>query len=705
VARTRSPVLIPVLAVLVGTLSACPPPPATDATDGTDDTDVDTDTDSDTEPLPDTVERTVRVTLDGEPAPDTVVVQGGIDVLHRTDADGRVTLDVDLTLHGEWVLIASHPDARQNWVEVEPSESGEVLIPLESYDASDNPDYAFRDPGTPTRRDTTNQCAHCHRALNDDWWDSPHRSSASNPHVQELYAGTVAADTQADCEALGGTWAEGLEPGTASSTQRCYLGAGTLPELDPSCAPNCDGRTEATGQCADCHAPGIDGQLGGRDLLQATSYAYEGGVHCDVCHKTDRVFPQDPAPGVAGKLIVTRPSEPDEFPSAGPFVPMQFGPHHDSPNPLMGSVQRDHFQSGQICAGCHQHDQAVLVPGQSLDEARWPGGTLPIHSTYTEWKQGPFGDTVPCNGCHMPPAPQQLNGANLQDFLDVLEPGVTGGWIRPPGAVRHHSWVGPRTDSSRMLQLAAAVDLHVRRDEDLLTVDATVQNVGAGHRIPTGEPGRQLVLHVLATCDGTVQEPVGGDAIPPWVGAIRTRGASADWSDWPEAQVGDTVRVLSRAGWRSEDPGYGPFGDGTFVGAALGNARWHVVGVRTVTDVTEGVVSFDAPLPEGDLAVHGPPLGAPQGQAGPAAGAPGHAFARVLTDADGTPGVPHHRAVDVQLDNRLAPYESVSTSHSFRVTCEAPEVAAWLTWRAQPWWLATDKHWSNPEEVMVEVRR
>ena len=59
----------------------------------------------------------------------------------------------------------------------------------------------------------------------------------------------------------------------------------------------------------------------------------------------------------------------------------------------------------------------------------------------------------------------------------------------------------------------------------------------------------------------------------------------------------------------------------------------------------------------------------------------------------------------MQLDNRLAPYESVTTNHEFQADCEAPVARAWLGWRAQPWWLAREKSWSNPEKIMVEVSR
>ena len=88
---------------------------------------------------------------------------------------------------------------------------------------------------------------------------------------------------------------------------RCRRRARLCSGENPGCAgPDC-GAT-AFGGCADCHAPGIDGALGGRDLRDATGRALDYGVHCDVCHRVDRVDLDAPA-GVAGRLGLHRPSE------------------------------------------------------------------------------------------------------------------------------------------------------------------------------------------------------------------------------------------------------------------------------------------------------------------------------------------------------------------------------------------------------------
>ncbi|MEL6182814.1 MAG: hypothetical protein AAFS10_27920, partial [Myxococcota bacterium] len=345
---------------------------------------------------PDMIE--VQVTLDGEPAVDTLLVQGGTTHQWRTDAAGRARITVDRSVEGELIVMASHPEARQRGVDADFEADEPQRIELFRY-SGDNPNYTFQDPGEPSRRGSTSQCGHCHQTINDAWYLSPHRTSASNPTVHDLYAGVASAiDSEEACVERGGRWQEGLQPGTDKPGMRCYLGVGLLPMLNSDCGgdqqPSCD--TEAThfGGCASCHAPAIDGALQGRDLLEARGVAYDYGVSCDVCHRVDRVDLDDLEPGVAGRLHLTRPGERSPSLALGVFLPLTFGPSHDSPNPRMGSVQRDHFRNGHICAGCHQHDQ----PGElaALDPERWPEGRLPVQSTWEEWRQGPLSEAAPC---------------------------------------------------------------------------------------------------------------------------------------------------------------------------------------------------------------------------------------------------------------------------------------------------------------------
>jgi hypothetical protein len=656
---------------------------------------------------PETIERWVQVLLDGEPLAGATVMQGGTGVAFTTDADGRTLATVDMTIPGEIVLMAAHELARTKAQYVLFDAEGDLLLELATIVPGDNEAYVFNDPGTPDDEGTSAECGHCHAHIKHDWYGSPHRKSASNPVVHDVYAGAAAAfgDAQA-CASGGGQWWVGVIPGTGAPGERCYVGAGALPDLNEDCGDidACDAVASEFGACADCHAPAIDGVLGGRDLLEAVGVSYDAGVHCDLCHKVESID-LDAPPGVAGRLQVHRPLEPSMSPGVGPWLPLAFGPYADVPNPRMGASPRDHFTTAEFCAGCHQLDQAALVPDAILDPTRWPGAELPIHSTYEEWRAGPFFEVAPCSSCHMPADPEAGNGADL-DAADIPLQGIARGWLRPPGAVRRHQWIGPRTPESGMLQLAAAIFIDKLVVGQTLTATVTVRNVGAGHAIPTGEPLRSLVLFVRARCGSQPQRATGGDAIPAFGGWLDRKPSPEDWSTWPGAQVGDVVRVVVEDGFVDYE-GFGPFGDGSFDLAQKGLPRLRVVGQATIVDVAGDVVTFDAPLPAGDLAFRGRPdvFAGDPASAVAVAGAPGFAFARVLADADGNTMVPHHRAVDIVSDNRILPQSEWSSTHEFALECVDPIVDAMLVHRAYPIELAAERGWDSSQQIMVEVSK
>ena len=640
----------------------------------------------------------VVVTLDGAPTAGILVGQGGKPERWTTDGEGVVIVSIDTEVPGDLAIIASHPDARIEAAMVWPGLT-DATIDLDSLDPMDNPKYIFQDPGEPAHSPTSAQCGHCHVTIADDFFAARHPWSASNPVLQDLYSGTSAArDTQADCEAAGGQWRTGIIPGSLEAGSRCYLGDGVLPSLnDCGSEDTCDGKATKFGGCADCHAPGIDGQLGGRDLLEATGIAYQRGVHCDICHHVEDIDDAG-APGVAGRLKILRPSDPALTPSFGEWRPLLFGPHDDIPNPFMGIVQRLVFREARFCAGCHDLQREVILPGVQADLKRWPDGKLPLLSTFSEWQAA--GMSITCQGCHMPADPEVENTADLQLFPTTV--GVAGGWPREKPAVRRHIWLGPRTEGRPLGPMAAAVELATNLVDGELTVTATTSNAGAAHAIPTGEPLRAIVLVVEAQCDDEPLLATGGEAIPDLGGYLDMKESGDDWHIWPGAKPGQTVRVVKNTGEFHDYPGVGPFGDGTFDAAAKGMPGSEVVGFSTVLEVDGDTVSFDTPLPAGDIAylVAATDTGdAPQ----ELAGAPGFAFARVLVGPDGQRMVPHYRAVDVASDNRLMPGKSWTTSHRFQAPCATPQVTARLIYRPYPLELARERAWEMVDAVLFEV--
>ena len=251
-------------------------------------------------------------------------------------------------------------------------------------------------------------------------------------------------------------------------------------------------------------------------------------------------------------------------------------------------------------------------------------------------------------------------------------------------------------------QLAAALFLKTTLVKkvggpDEFVVEVRTRNVGPGHAIPTGEPMRTLVLTVEAHCDGIAQPASGGDAIPGFAGAVASKSSGEDWDIWPQAQVGDVVRVVSRPGGFRDYIGPPPFGSGSFSPKDKGLLLEAVAGQSTVVSVSEGQVVFDSPLPNGDIAW--------LTRDDRSAGAPGFAFARVLVDATGREMVPHFLAIDVAIDNRLLPQKEAQTTHRFSVDCEKPTATATLVHRAYPPWLAAERGWTQRELVMAEARR
>ncbi len=645
----------------------------------------------------------VEVRVDGAPAAGAIVVQGGRPEQWETDGAGRVEVEIDFTVVGDIMVLGVVPTTRIDGVVLDGFEEGLVVVELVSFDPTDNEDYVFQHPGTDTLDHSTEFCSHCHVTINADWLPSVHRGSASNPAVQDVYAGAATALAEGPCLDAGGRWWEGLEPGTGQLAERCYLGSGTLPDLNEHCGDSepCDGIATTTGACADCHAPGIDGRLGGRDLHEAVGLAYDYGVHCDVCHQVSGLFVGAEA-GIGGWLEVTRPSEPPPGPGLGDWAPLTFGPLLDVPNPRMGSAWADFYRSGDYCGGCHQLEQEVLVPGATADPDRWPDGRLPIHTTWAEWRDGPLAPDAACQSCHMPPDPDVSNSSDEQLFDAFV--GIAAGWLRPPGAVRRHSWPGPRDDDGAMLRLAAAIEVDKTVAQGELIAAVTVTNVGPGHALPTGEPMRSMVLLVEAACDGAPLDPIGGDVVPDFGGHRGRQLAGADWNTWPGAEVGDVVRVARLEGGWHDYPAWGPFGDGTFDPQAKGMPVESWAGEATVIAVDGDGVTLDAPLPEGDVAYLVDPLG-PAVDGAPVAaraGAPGFAFARVLTGPDGGRMVPHHRAVDVASDNRLPPATGYTTTHRFDAPCADPDVHVVLVYRAYPYDLASERQWEHLEQVMAD---
>ena len=644
---------------------------------------MDADSASTKEPTEDTkkLQFDVWVHANQEPIGGAIVQQPGTLQKWLTDEHGNAQIILDEGVVGEIAISAWAEGYHIRGDEISIIEDTSIEIELEPIPAEDNTSYLFQHPGTPEINENTKYCSHCHVTINEGWYGSVHQTSASNPKLWDLYLGST-QHTEDNCQ---GNFIDGT----------CYIEEGVLPSLNNCIQEDCDvTEIEETGQCSNCHAPGINGEVGYKDLRLASGTAYDYGVHCDVCHKINAVDVDHEIPGVGGKLQLLRPNF-----SGMPFdgtKDLHFGPYVDVLNSRMNASYRDFFRKPTICAGCHEYNQNIKT--ESYDEQKWSKGFMPVHSTYSELIQSSLGEGMTCQSCHMPPAAHVGNSVDLGNILD-LDPDASIGWYRPAGQVRHHTFVGPRSENSPMLKLAASHKQEIQRNGEELHVHVTVQNIGAGHAIPTGVPLRSLILQVNATCDGEKIWPSSGDIIDEVGGYIQKQYVSSSVDlNVEKPKIGQYIVHVQKTEQAYDYEGFEPFNSSYL---SIEERGWFAIQVQSrhrIVDVIDDEMVLEPPLPlnlEGVVYLVDSNRGSYVGEAGVA-------FARVFVDAQNRPQVPRFLATDIQRDNRILPTKSWNSKHVFLTDCINPRVTTTLWHRNVPQWLSLQRGWEMEDQIMVQ---
>jgi hypothetical protein len=679
-----------------------------------------------------TVEGTV-VDENGAPIEGATVLQGGTsyDPPHFvTGADGTFSIEIASAGFGVPNVVAAKPDHRGTGVEFINVPTQPVELLLREAKAPDNPGYVFQDPGVGSDPNTK-FCGHCHETFAAEFQTSKHAQATKDPLVQDLFAGVAPAYTDSgSCVAAGGEWKQGLVPGTASDVaNKCYLGGGVLPDLNLSCGgvaeSACDDPAIAAldaptafGACADCHAPGIDGVAGGRNLHDAVGFAYDYGVHCDVCHKVRDVDLTQP-PGIGQRLILGRPSEVDPTP-LNEHRPIYYGPLLDVPNSFMGGSYQPKFNEATFCAGCHEQKQPALIPGDTLNATRWPDG-LPVHSTYSEWLAGPYNAAgTQCQFCHMP---ARSDVTNSIDVSTDDNQSITFGFKRPPEDNRRHLFLSPLfQEEPRLIDSALFVSVNLAVGGGDVDATVSVANIGCGHAIPTGEPMRSLVMLVQAQGAGCNQPlpPSGGMTVHDVAGYaargvegtdVSTAGVTMTWAAGAlAATAGDVVRVVRPSGVFDDYAGVGFFANTALTPAEKGLEIDEPVGEATVVSAAAGQLQLDQTLTllAGDIVYLGDvsPALSDEQSSPRLAGAAGYTFSKVLTDAGGQRGVAHYRAIDITSDNRIPPGDNALTSHSFTALggCTSATVTATVLYRPIPTAMAAVRGWEAKDYIIATAQ-
>ena len=662
------------------------------------------------------------IDTEGVPVSQAVVQVGGQESTRTyTDENGWFSLWFEDNGFGHPAIVASKEGYRARGYEFFKPDTPITITILPIADP-DNTEYEFQDPGDGFDAMEEN-CSHCHTDFVHDFLTSAHAEATNNPLLQDLYAGvTKKYSTAEDCEEGGGTWNMGLEPGTVNRIQKCYLNEGVLSDLNPNCAQaqeacddpdiSADIAPEFFGGCADCHAPGIDGTLGDRNLHDATGLAYELGVHCDTCHKVRDVDMSQPA-GYGKRLVVHRPSEPGR--NTFLWEPVFYGPLEDVANIAMGGSPQPKFNEAVFCSGCHEQKQQALIQDQILDAQEWPQG-LPVHSTYSEWKDGPYNqDKTQCQWCHMPAS---MDRANAVDIATVENQSITFGFPREPEDIRQHIFRGPLQGEPRLIDTAVHVSLVSENHDNTLSVTVSLSNIGCGHAIPTGEPMRSLLLVVEATGSCGSLNPSGGMTIPDTGGFIAQGvigttvdivGTKLSWSSQqPVLEEGQVIRVVRPTGMYEQYEGIDSFQGEQRTPEEKGIETMFPIGHAQILDVLEEDILLSTALDvqQGDIVYLGEsvPTESLEGHDSlPIAGHAGYAFSKVLVDAQGNRHVPHYRAVDIASDNRIAPGSNVRTQHEFSIPqgCTSGQITARLLYRPVPISLAKPRGWEALDYVIA----
>jgi hypothetical protein len=280
--------------------------------------------------------------------------------------------------------------------------------------------------------------------------------------------------------------------------------------------------------CADCHAPiaALDapGQTDYRRAVKE-NYNLSKGIECDFCHKIKDVEVSN-NPGVQS-IKMSRLNAGNSFFEYGPYDDVVAMPMVAAYNPL--------YSKSEFCSACHQ--DAIKQPaGFSWDyEAVYPdaakfplyekGQVIPNQWTYQEWLE--WQESLPetaedkgrqCQDCHMNwtkemlPYYRYIVSGDVKNFASE----------RSPETIFPHKFEGA---SPKRLQGSAHLFVNSDMADDVLKVTVGVTNVNAGHRLPTGEHTRNMILLVTAEDeDGNLLEFIDGPVVPDWGGSGEEDG-------------------------------------------------------------------------------------------------------------------------------------------------------------------------------------
>lgn len=359
--------------------------------------------------------------------------------------------------------------------------------------------------------------------------------------------------------------------------------------------------------CLSCHAPTQQYESRGKGGMRmaALNAAGREGVGCTVCHQIDPANLGSPESFTAGFRINTR--REIYGPHQNPFpMPMRM---HTGRTPTYSA----HMLEAAVCGTCH----VVVTP--TLDAAGRKVGEFLEQATYLEWAaSGHAKAGKTCQSCHMPQLTDAA-GKPARQYIAHTPHGGYFGPIRPREPWGQHAFgaanvqmlgVLAEQDPAKAELLGNAAARARRRLEEGLTLQVEARRRGgrieaevrlgnaAGHKYPSGYPGRRLWLHVaVKDAQGRVRFESGGwNEATGEIRALEGRAArverhheritSAAQTQVYEMAMGEPggalTRSLMRAGVRLKDNRLLPSG------FADADGRLEAVGVGKDPDFAAG---------------------------------------------------------------------------------------------------------------------
>ena len=430
--------------------------------------------------------------------PEGTILQGRVTSTYGPVENARVRIagEQQYTLtdrEGRYEFVASlHPERRivvtagkEGWFNngQVADRSGRIRdIVLNPIYLDDRPDYRFISPVT---------CSRCHVKLTRYYDQSKMAHTTSNPKVLDMYYGTDAL------------LRKGIGPGY---------------RLD---------NPQSDGNCTTCHAPSVAGNVPYSqdltDVLRSPRTEWDG-ISCDYCHKIRNVIKDKTKP--SGTAAVQE----RQSPARGNSI-LVFGPYDDVSAPPMAASYNPIFDQGKFCSVCHNHfkklekdktwDAGKVYSASELNGFGLEDNTtLPIQTTYREWKQ--WQDQLPsddsnkgkkCQDCHMSWRKEMLPYDNY-----VVDGSARNMWgtYRSPNNIRPHHFDG---GTETQLKTALSLELEGEIVGNKLSINAYITNTNGGHWVPTGETMRSVMLLLKVTdSSGKTLKLIEGSRLPDWSG-------------------------------------------------------------------------------------------------------------------------------------------------------------------------------------------